>query len=77
MYYWHYGTLALSMLGGAPWSAWSDALQQAVLPNQVQDGCAKGSWEPVGPWGEDGGRIYATAMMTLALEIIAREGRGR
>ena len=26
-----------------------------------------GSWDPIGVWGADGGRIYSTALMTLAL----------
>ncbi len=75
MYYWYYGTLACFHAGGEAWRAWSRALQDALLPNQRRDGGPTGllgSFDPVGPWGADGGRVYATALMTLALEVVAR-----
>ena len=50
------------------WKKWLAALTPAVIQTQRQDGNYEGSWDPVGVWGEDGGRIYATALMVLTLE---------
>jgi hypothetical protein len=78
MYYWYYGTLALFQVGGEHWSAWSAALDRAVVPQQRRDGnyCAfKGSWDPVDPWGPDGGRVYATALLAMCLEVHYRYER--
>jgi hypothetical protein len=78
MYYWYYATLALYQVGGAPWRAWNDAMKTAIVNHQRPDGdfCGfKGSWDPVGPWGPDGGRVYSTALMTLCLEVYYRYDR--
>jgi hypothetical protein len=75
MYYWYYGTLAMYQVGGAHWRHWNEALQRAVVANQRQDtdACSyEGSWDPVGPWGRDGGRVYSTALLCMALEASAR-----
>ncbi len=71
MYYWFYGTLAMFQVGGEQWKRWDEALKKAVVDSQRQDGeyCAyKGSWDPVDPWGPDGGRVYSTAILALCLE---------
>jgi hypothetical protein len=31
-----------------------------------------GSWDPVGAWGRDGGRVYSTALCALILEVYYR-----
>jgi hypothetical protein len=70
MYYWYQGTLALAYVGGKSWQAWSHALDLAVVGTQRRDGdlCSfLGSWDPIGPWGPDGGRVYSTALMALCL----------
>ena len=72
MYYWYYGTYAAFQLGGATWKAWRGALGEAVVKSQRTDGDASGSWDPVGPWGYVGGRVYATAIQTLTLEVYHR-----
>jgi hypothetical protein len=72
MYYWYYGTLAMSRAEGNHWEAWQKALLEAVTGSQSQRDHEKGSWDPVGPWGYSGGRIYSTAMMTLCLQIERR-----
>ncbi|MEW6073958.1 MAG: hypothetical protein AB1726_15360 [Planctomycetota bacterium] len=48
-------------------AAWNEALRRAVLGAQRAEGSARGSWDPVGPWGWAGGRVYSTAMMALSL----------
>lgn len=35
---------------------------------QVRDGDDAGSWQPIGVWGEVGGRVWTTAMAVLTLE---------
>jgi hypothetical protein len=60
-------------MGRAQWQAWSSALTPVVLTAQRQDGNFGGSWDPVGVWGEDGGRVYATALMLSSLQVLARE----
>ena len=57
------------------WSRWNEALRGAVLKTQSNSGDERGSWDPVGPWGYAGGRIYATAMMALCLESYYRYPR--
>jgi hypothetical protein len=75
MYYWYYGSFALYQIGGKVWDAWNTEMTAAVLKSQRHDGNAKGSWDPVDAWGEDGGRVYSTAMMTLCLEVYYRYAR--
>jgi hypothetical protein len=75
MYYWYYGSYALYQIGGKQWDTWNTKMTDAVLRPQRSDGNAKGSWDPVDPWGEDGGRVYSTAMMVLCLEVYYRYGR--
>lgn len=72
LYYWHYGTFAMFQMGGKYWEKWGHALREAVIPNQRHDGHYTGSWDPSGPWGEDGGRIYSTAMCVLSLIVDTR-----
>ena len=38
----------------------------------AKGGAADGSWDPNGPWGYSGGRVYATATMVLSLEVYYR-----
>ena len=38
-------------------------------------GAKTGSWDPVGPWGPDGGRVYSTATMVMCLEVYYRYPR--
>lgn len=80
-YYWYFGTLATFQAGGDDWKRWSGALDTALRPHQrgADSGCARGSWDPVDPWGAEGGRVYSTAVNALSLEVCDRyakvEGR--
>ncbi len=75
MYYWYFGTLAMFQIGGAHWRDWSHRLAAAAGTGQRDDGVYAGSWDPAGPWGNDGGRVYATAVMTMSLEVVNRFDR--
>ena len=75
MYAWYYGSYAMFQMGGRHWKRWSTAMEGAVLESQRQDAHYAGSWDPVGPWGYSGGRVYSTALMVLCLEVYFRYGR--
>ena len=75
MYYWYYGSYAMFQMGGRHWESWKSSMERAVVGSQRKDGDFKGSWDPVGPWGYSGGRVYATALQTLCLEVYFRYGR--
>jgi len=78
MYYWYYGTLAMFQYGDGPWREWNKAMVKALVPTQRHagdvkgHGCEAGSWDPIGEWGLAGGRVYATAMGALTLEVYYR-----
>jgi hypothetical protein len=71
---WFSGTRALAAYGDpALWESWSAAARRVLVAHQRKyaDGCACGSWDPVDRWGAEGGRVYATAINALTLELIA------
>ncbi len=77
-YYWYYGTLALFQLDGPNgpyWKKWNESMKTALVQHQKirKDGCEDGSWDPaVDRWGFAGGRVYATAINVLTLEVYYR-----
>ncbi|MEM7166463.1 MAG: prenyltransferase/squalene oxidase repeat-containing protein [Planctomycetota bacterium] len=75
MYYWYYATYALFQHGGTPWRDWNKAMLQALIPTQIQGGDEDGSWDPIGEWGTAGGRVYATAINAMTLEVYYRFAR--
>ena len=78
MYYWYYATLAMFQVGGPQFEAWNKAMQTAMVDTQRKDGdfcLSKGSWDPVDPWGADGGRVYSTAVLAMCLEVYYRYPR--
>ena len=74
-YYWYYGTLAMYQVGGKHFEQWNKAMQEAVIKTQATEGDEKGSWPAKDAWGEEGGRIYSTALLTMCLEVYYRYGR--
>jgi hypothetical protein len=72
-YYWHLGSLGLFLHDGPDsfnWSEWQDRLFRALREKRATDG----SWEPNDRWGkvEEAGRVYATALNVLTLEVPRR-----
>ena len=49
-------------------------MKGAIVKNQNtgSTGCRDGSWEPVSRWSCEGGRVYATAINALTLEVYFR-----
>lgn len=76
-YYWLHGANALRQVGGKHEDRWREALETALFGAQHEDGELAGSWDPNGPWGSIGGRIYSTAACTLALQAAWREPRAQ
>ncbi|MBI4878452.1 MAG: hypothetical protein HY812_02165 [Planctomycetes bacterium] len=75
-FYWMFGAHAMWQMGGEEWDRWNKELLAAVIKMQQQHNCEKGSWDPrYDPWGEPGGRAYATAALVLALEASGRYAR--
>ena len=75
LYYWYYGTYAIFQMGGRHWKAWKAHLDSALVKTQCRKGNSKGSWDPVGAWGESGGRVYSTALSALTLQAYFRYTR--
>ena len=71
-HHWYYATLALFQHQGEPWVRWNDALTEALLANQREDGPHAGSWDPQDRWSRAGGRVYQTAICALSLEVYYR-----
>jgi len=64
--YWYWGTVGLRGLEGDAWKSWSEAMT-GVLKKQRDDG----SWDPAGVWGNEGGRVYATAVLAICAQHVA------
>jgi hypothetical protein len=76
-YYWYYASLALFQFDGpkgAKWRSWNEPMKDALVKNQnvMSSGCRSGSWEPIDRWSCEGGRVYATAINALTLEVYYR-----
>lgn len=77
-YYWYYGSLAMFQYDGPSgpfWTRWNEPMKKALVPSQktAQTGCEHGSWDPAADrWGFEGGRVYATAINCLTLEVYYR-----
>jgi len=71
-YYWYYGTLAMYQFGGTAWQTWNSSVREILVLEQRTGGELAGSWDPIGPWGRYGGRVYSTALSTLCLEVYYR-----
>jgi hypothetical protein len=88
-YYWYYASQALYQVGESKWDTWEKAMVKTLLDHQrgfhtldVEAGRTNadvldehGSWDPVGAWGDAGGRVYATAINALTLESYYRHQR--
>jgi hypothetical protein len=73
-YYWYFGTYALFETPGPSskrWKKWNEAVTTALVEHQKDSGCKEGSWpsDKCDRWGYAGGRVYATAINVLTLEV--------
>lgn len=72
MYYNYYATQVLRQYGGAEWERWNEAMRNQLVETQEKSGHAAGSWFAGDEWGQQGGRLYVTAMSTMILEVYYR-----
>lgn len=67
----YFGTLAVFQQGGQLWKDWNTKMKQSLVEAQGVGGNTKGSWEASGAWS-GAGRVFATAMNALCLEVYYR-----
>ncbi|HEY3320581.1 MAG TPA: prenyltransferase/squalene oxidase repeat-containing protein [Planctomycetota bacterium] len=72
LYYWYYATMAVFQQGGDVWKRWNTAMLATLLENQCKQGDETGSWNPVGAYATEWGRVGQTALSTLCLECYYR-----
>ncbi len=72
LYYWYYGTLCVFQQGGELWKKWNDSMKGALTTNQCKQGEDQGSWNPVGAYSPEWGRVGQTALGCLCLEVYYR-----
>ncbi len=66
-YFWWHASDALAIAKHPVRKTWYGALKKALIPKQKKSGHLAGSWDPVGTYGKVGGRVFSTALCTLAL----------
>jgi hypothetical protein len=71
-YAWYNCSLGMFQAGGEPWNRWNKVIRDELIRLQRHDGCARGSWDPKCQWGSEGGRVFATALGALTLEVYYR-----
>jgi hypothetical protein len=72
-YYWYYATQMLHHMEGDPWRRWNMVMRVEVPKAQIKDGRESGSWDPgTYRWGNEGGRLFITALQTYMLEVYYR-----
>jgi len=67
LYFWYYLTQATGLSGGETRDKWQEAVGRTLKDNQCKDGDAAGSWNPVGDYALEWGRVGQTALACLCL----------
>ena len=75
LYYDYYATQVLHHYGGEPWDEWNHVMRDLLIEAQATEGHARGSWAPQGGHDSSGGRVYATSLALLTLEVYYRHKR--
>jgi len=71
-YAWYYGSQVMYHMQGEYWEAWNAALRDILVESQAQKGTIAGTWQPKDQWEKSGGRLYASSMKLLILEVYYR-----
>jgi hypothetical protein len=73
VYYYYYATQVLHHMEGPEFDLWNHRIREHLIRTQEKEGHKAGSWNPQGSdWGNRGGRMYATSMAILTLEVYYR-----
>jgi len=80
LYYTYYSVLAMFQMGGEYWNDWNKLFRDPLVKCQIHQQnddkgrFVRGSWDPANhQWAKAaGGRVYATAMAVLSLEVYYR-----
>lgn len=74
LYYSYYATQVLRHYGGPEWENWNEQLRDELIKQQVPEGSghSTGSWYTGGPHAQSGGRLCATSLATMILEVYYR-----
>ena len=72
LYYWYYGSLCTFQQGGEVWKRWNAGMKKTLCDNQRVGGDEDGSWDPVGDYANEWGRVGQTALACLCLEVYFR-----
>lgn len=68
-YFLYYASQVMHNLPGPEWDKWNEHVREMLLSNQIKEGCAVGSWAPV---GHSAGPVMATSIHALTLEVYYR-----
>ena len=62
----------LHHFGDPYWEGWNRLMRDYLVSNQATAGHEKGSWHFADEHGDQGGRLYSTAMAVMILEVYYR-----
>jgi hypothetical protein len=71
-YYYYHANQVMYHLQGKYWKTWNEKLRDMNIKEQVKNGDHAGSWNPQDDRERTGGRIFATSLRLLMLEVYYR-----
>lgn len=73
IYYYYYATQVLHHMEGEEFDLWNARMREHLIRTQEKTGHRAGSWNPKGTdYGDRGGRLYATGMALMTLQVYYR-----
>jgi len=71
-YYWYYATQVMYHMQGEYWDTWNEKTRELLVKTQHKSGGNAGTWDAKDNWEKSGGRVYATSIKLLMLEVYYR-----
>ncbi len=72
MYYNYYATQVMKQYGGDMWKTWNTGMRDYLVEQQEREGPATGSWMFDEKYSIAAGRLYATSLACMTLEVYYR-----
>lgn len=72
LYFDYYATQVMHHHGGQWWEPWNLTMRDHLVESQAKRGHQRGSWYFADEHGDEGGRLYNTAMAIMILEVYYR-----